>query len=183
MPTNSILTIHRQTVMVHPIVDRYYTKSPHHVRSSAFVQEKGLASNEKNAAAVLAASAILSDGAEGQKKMLSPTVPLGISLARTRTPDQLPVRPKPAPYYDTRSAVRSMPVPPAAKDAATVQPSQGNIKKKRKSLSELEQFEPAPDSGADDDDDATGLDRHGLGRPEFGNPNKIAQYFPELRVP
>lgn len=50
VPTNSILTIHRQTVMVHPIVDKYYSKSPSHVRSSAFVQTKGLVSNEKVAA-------------------------------------------------------------------------------------------------------------------------------------
>ena len=47
MPTNSILTIHRQTVMVHPILDKYYERDPHHVRSSAFVQAKGLISNEK----------------------------------------------------------------------------------------------------------------------------------------
>ena len=47
VPTNSILTIHRQTVMVHPILDKYYERDPHHVRSSAFVQAKGLVSNEK----------------------------------------------------------------------------------------------------------------------------------------
>jgi glutamine amidotransferase len=47
VPTNSILTIHRQTVMVHPILDKYYERDPHHVRSSAFVQAKGLISNEK----------------------------------------------------------------------------------------------------------------------------------------
>ncbi|OAA36261.1 glucosamine 6-phosphate synthetase [Metarhizium rileyi] len=47
VPTNSILTIHRQTVMVHPILDKYYERDPYHVRSSAFVQTKGLISNEK----------------------------------------------------------------------------------------------------------------------------------------
>ncbi|GAO16869.1 uncharacterized protein UV8b_06865 [Ustilaginoidea virens] len=47
VPTNSILTIHRQTVMVHPILDKYYERDPYHVRSSAFVQTKGLVSNEK----------------------------------------------------------------------------------------------------------------------------------------
>ncbi|KAJ6783447.1 hypothetical protein PWT90_08864 [Aphanocladium album] len=47
VPTNSILTIHRQTVMVHPILDKYYERDPHHVRSSAFVHTKGLVSNEK----------------------------------------------------------------------------------------------------------------------------------------
>lgn len=33
--------------MVHPILDKYYERDPHHVRSSAFVQAKGLVSNEK----------------------------------------------------------------------------------------------------------------------------------------
>ncbi|KAK2593706.1 glutamine amidotransferase subunit [Conoideocrella luteorostrata] len=47
VPTNSILTIHRQTVLVHPILDKYYERDPCHVRSSAFVQTKGLISNEK----------------------------------------------------------------------------------------------------------------------------------------
>ncbi|KAF4120858.1 glutamine amidotransferase [Geosmithia morbida] len=50
VPTNSILTIHRQTVMMHPIVDKYYERDPYHTRSSAFVQEKGLVSNEKGPA-------------------------------------------------------------------------------------------------------------------------------------
>ncbi|KND93455.1 putative glutamine amidotransferase DUG3 [Tolypocladium ophioglossoides CBS 100239] len=47
VPTNSILTIDRQTVTVHPILDKYYERDPYHVRSSAFVQAKGLVSNEK----------------------------------------------------------------------------------------------------------------------------------------
>ncbi|PKS05239.1 hypothetical protein jhhlp_008610, partial [Lomentospora prolificans] len=47
VPTNSILTIHKQTVMVHPIIDKYYNRSPNHFRSSAFVQTKGLIANEK----------------------------------------------------------------------------------------------------------------------------------------
>lgn len=33
--------------MVHPILDKYYERDPYHVRSSAFVQAKGLVSNEK----------------------------------------------------------------------------------------------------------------------------------------
>ncbi|PHH83308.1 hypothetical protein CDD82_2278 [Ophiocordyceps australis] len=47
VPTNSMLTIHKQTVMVHPILDKYYERDPCHIRSSAFVQTKGLVSNEK----------------------------------------------------------------------------------------------------------------------------------------
>jgi glutamine amidotransferase len=44
-----MLTIHRQTVMMHPIIDKYYERDPYHVRSSAFVQAKGLVTNEKAA--------------------------------------------------------------------------------------------------------------------------------------
>ncbi|KAB8296707.1 hypothetical protein EYC80_002127 [Monilinia laxa] len=48
VPTNSILTIHKQTVMVHPIIDEYYNHNPYHSRSSQFVTEKGLVTNEKS---------------------------------------------------------------------------------------------------------------------------------------
>lgn len=47
VPTNSILTIHKQTVMVHPIIDENYSYNPYHLRSSKFVQDKGLITNEK----------------------------------------------------------------------------------------------------------------------------------------
>ncbi|KAK4250225.1 nucleophile aminohydrolase [Corynascus novoguineensis] len=47
VPTNSILTIHNQTVMVHPIMDQYYDRNPQHRRSTAFVRTKGLSANEK----------------------------------------------------------------------------------------------------------------------------------------
>ena len=33
--------------MLHPIVDKYYERDPQYIRSSAFVHEKGLVSNEK----------------------------------------------------------------------------------------------------------------------------------------
>lgn len=47
VPTNSVLTIHNQTVMVHPIIDEYYDASPSHSRSTKFVQDQGLIANEK----------------------------------------------------------------------------------------------------------------------------------------
>ncbi|TLD25479.1 hypothetical protein PspLS_05567 [Pyricularia sp. CBS 133598] len=47
VPTNSILTIHGQTVMVHPIMDQFSNHSPYHTRSAAYVQTKGLSANEK----------------------------------------------------------------------------------------------------------------------------------------
>lgn len=44
VPTNSTLTIHKQTVMIHPIIDQYYNHSPSYVRSSGFVVSQGLVS-------------------------------------------------------------------------------------------------------------------------------------------
>ncbi|KAI0471611.1 nucleophile aminohydrolase [Xylariaceae sp. FL0804] len=48
VPTNSILTIHGQTVMVTPIIDMFSDRDPYHKRSSAFAHTKGLATNEKS---------------------------------------------------------------------------------------------------------------------------------------
>jgi glutamine amidotransferase len=41
VPTNSILTIHRQTVMIHPIIDEFWSPNPGHTRSAQFAQTKG----------------------------------------------------------------------------------------------------------------------------------------------
>lgn len=43
VPTNSTLTIHKQTVLIHPIVDEYHNPSPAHLRSSGFADSQGLA--------------------------------------------------------------------------------------------------------------------------------------------
>lgn len=43
VPTNSILTIHKQTVLVHPILDEFYNDDPNHDRSSVYALSKGLA--------------------------------------------------------------------------------------------------------------------------------------------
>ncbi|KAI9827760.1 MAG: hypothetical protein M1832_004249 [Thelocarpon impressellum] len=57
VPTNSILTIHKQTVMIHPIVDEYYNASPSYTRSSGFAVSKGLVSTGPGAAVAPAAAA------------------------------------------------------------------------------------------------------------------------------
>ena len=44
VPTNSILSINKQTVLIHPIVDKYYQPDPSFSRSAAFVESKGMAS-------------------------------------------------------------------------------------------------------------------------------------------
>ena len=49
VPTNSTITIHKQTVMIHPIIDEYYNHSPSHTRSSGFAVSKGLVSNAPGA--------------------------------------------------------------------------------------------------------------------------------------
>ena len=41
MPTNSTLTISKQTVMIHPIIDAFYSPNPAHERSAGFAQAKG----------------------------------------------------------------------------------------------------------------------------------------------
>ncbi|KAK0264162.1 hypothetical protein B0A54_12694 [Friedmanniomyces endolithicus] len=41
VPTNSILTIHNQTVLIHPIRDEFYNAVPSFVRSSRFAADRG----------------------------------------------------------------------------------------------------------------------------------------------
>lgn len=41
VPTNSTLTISKQTVMIHPIVDEFYSSNPAHARSAQFAKAKG----------------------------------------------------------------------------------------------------------------------------------------------
>lgn len=42
VPTNSTLTIHKQAVMIHPIIDEYYNHNPSYTRSTGFAVSKGL---------------------------------------------------------------------------------------------------------------------------------------------
>ena len=179
VPTNSILTIHNQTVLVHPILDQYYDRDPHHRRSAAFVRTKGLETNEKALARLgtpLVGTPGFGIGVETQKKLV-PTIPFGVS--RTRTPDTSgPTLPRvrtplsrieaasshsQADSSDGWSGSTQQQVP--IRSAQQQPPAQGNIKKKRASL----QLEPSPVTPEP-------------ARTEFGNPNKIAQYFPELSM-
>lgn len=177
MPTNSIVTIHNQTVMVHPIMDQYYDRNPHHRRSAAYVRTKGLAANEKASArlgtAVPAATPPIE--IETQKKFL-PVIPF--SNTRSRTPESsVPkvrtplshIEPAPNPVD-----VRSVTVPPSQRPTQP-QPAQGNIKKKRTSLTTIEAISGAPS-----------LQEQSPVTPErtdfAGNPTKIAQFFPELSI-
>ena len=45
VPTNSTITIHKQTVMIHPIEDEYYCHAPSYQRSTGLAVSKGLVSS------------------------------------------------------------------------------------------------------------------------------------------
>ncbi|KAL8683859.1 MAG: hypothetical protein Q9186_000202 [Xanthomendoza sp. 1 TL-2023] len=47
VPTNSTLTIHKQAVMIHPILDEYYNPNPSYTRSTGFAVSKGLDGTEE----------------------------------------------------------------------------------------------------------------------------------------
>ncbi|KAL3232412.1 putative glutamine amidotransferase DUG3 [Nakaseomyces bracarensis] len=42
VPTNSILTIRKQTILLHPVMDEYYQQDPLYLRSSKLAESKGL---------------------------------------------------------------------------------------------------------------------------------------------
>jgi glutamine amidotransferase len=188
VPTNSILTIHNQTVMVHPIADRYYHRNPHHSRSTAYVQTKGLAANEKSAA-VRDGTPMATPMADLdiQKRYLGPLIPFS-PAARSRTPEvsSIPRSKTPLSFAESTAstlAVRPPPPPVANMIRSTSQPppAQGNIKRKRASISAMEinigevassTTEVEPHSPVAED----------TRRSEFGNPTKLARFFPELAL-
>lgn len=71
VPTNSVLTIHNQTVLIHPIVDEYYNHTPSMPRSSQFAANKGQTTGDgiaekKSTKAAIAGSAAVSSDALGK---------------------------------------------------------------------------------------------------------------------
>lgn len=189
VPTNSILTIHGQTVMVHPINDGFSERDPYHRRSSAFAQDKGLTTNEK-AAARVASPLASAPGGDLDNHRLFPGSVIPSGTGRARTPEaprsratlsimqQVP----PLPAHITNfisnigaagaaagtrshhhhhhssggaghsglgissgaSISRPLSPPPNRPHTAGVKsPSQGNIKKKRRSLTAGEHAHPA----------------------------------------
>ena len=182
VPTNSTLTIHKQTVMVHPIIDEYYNHNPYHSRSSQFVTDKGLVTNEKSTPAP-------TPDPTGYTR-------LPHSLAKSINPSSAML--SPGENYDPNMANNAS-YTPATSDIRHATPAafrplissnksgeQGNTKKKRAAA-------PAPasvqipahsmnsgisigTSGVDyiDTPDTPELSKNSDSR------NKIAQYFPEL---
>ncbi len=203
VPTNSILTIHNQTVMVHPIMDQYYDRNPHHRRSAAFVRNKGLAANEKGVTRsdtpfpLQASVPSAPDQLELHKQRFrGPTIPsIPISKFRSRTPDPYPSASMALPHSRTPlSQAETLPEPatlqappmdvraltaPLIRPTMQQQPSQGNIKKKRASLSAVDP--PSAAGGLSAYFDTSPITPEPV-RTEFGNPSKIARLFPELAL-
>jgi glutamine amidotransferase len=187
VPTNSILTIHKQSVIVHPIADQYYERNPYHRRSVAFVTNKGLTANEKTprlGTPLASPAAAALEHMEHQKKLFGPSIPF---VSRSHTPEtsSIPRVRTPLSVSETvasTSDIRSLTAPPPPSRSSSQQPpSQGNIKKKRKSLTGLDG--PAHLGGVGnalmEPDNPSPLTPEPT-RSEFGNPQKIAQFFPEL---
>jgi glutamine amidotransferase len=62
VPTNSTLTIHKQTVMIHPIEDEYSAPSPSYARATQFAKSMGLVSNAPGVTEVATPGLTDSDG-------------------------------------------------------------------------------------------------------------------------
>lgn len=53
VPTNSTLTIYKQTVMIHPVIDQYYNPQPAYVRSTKLARDQGQMSGKHGLASAL----------------------------------------------------------------------------------------------------------------------------------
>lgn len=191
------MTIHDQTAFVQPIIDQFHHKDPWHRRSAGFVQSKGLAANEKTAPplAMPDPAAAVSEGnlqAEMFRKRanLGPTIPFSLmrsitpQITRTNTsetPSIIAASPRPSySTVDTSKSTdfRTVTGPPVNRQASTSNPpALGNIKKKRMSLSNLDQL---PGPSPSETEPPTPLSP--VDRTSYGDPNKIAQFFPELVI-
>lgn len=63
VPTNSVLTIHNQTVLIHPIVDEFYNHAPTTTRSRGFAVAQGQTTGDGMAEKKSTKAAIASEGA------------------------------------------------------------------------------------------------------------------------
>ncbi|KAK9420272.1 putative Nucleophile aminohydrolase [Seiridium unicorne] len=143
VPTNSILTIHHQSVMVHPIEDGFLERDPYHKRSSAFATTKGLTTNEKTAPAVSDSGlATPANEPELQKRPFGPLIPTHLRSKTLEANDlAIPVvaRAK-SPLAGVQASDGNLDswaaakTPTARPEIGAKKASQGNIKKKRRSL-------------------------------------------------
>jgi glutamine amidotransferase len=162
--------------MVHPVIDEYYNYNPYHKRSSKLVQDKGLVTNEKNTPATTPgvangqrAKSNVSSLHESIASTLVPAMHSSSISPRSVSPMLSPAQEN-TPINDLRQVISNLTA--SARDPTRPQ-ELGNTKKKRKSLSSRdatqipqEDSDPVPDSPPP--------------RAAYGDPLKIAQYFPEL---
>ncbi len=175
------MTIHKESVSVHPIADRYYERNPYHRRSAAYVDSKGLVANEKAPRAPPPVPSAM-DQLEAQKKYFGSTIPFGVSRSRTPETSSMPRVRTPLAVSETAgntADVRTLTNPPVVRSGSQQPPAQGNIKKKRRSLTGMEGLPPHNPNAHLDHDNHSPVTPEPT-RSEFGNPNKIAQFFPEL---
>lgn len=197
VPTNSTLTIHKQTVMVHPIVDKYYSHNPYHMRSSRFVAEKGLVSNEKPSTTpgatgsprghTPAPTPLATPGIEQQEDTRRPTLSSRQSeMSRSMTVEPLPIYsallnqhpPSQAKItnYDSSPRDPRHSSPPPIFSVSSRDPSkpqeQTNTKKKRTIVPRTDDTEEQNGGQSDSEDRQS----------SYGDPAKLARYFPELNL-
>ncbi|KUJ10018.1 Amidophosphoribosyltransferase-like protein precursor [Mollisia scopiformis] len=178
VPTNSTLTIHKQTVMVHPIIDEYYNHNPYHSRSSQYVQDKGLVTSEKSVTRTGTPSL-----PNGKKSALSASLHENIAGTllpsmhnRSASPALSPANENTPRYVSALSDLRYLTSVPNLHPQEPRVMEQGNTKKKRTSISAEDQLnaqhQPVVPQQPEVPDSPPAR--------TFGDPSKIAQYFPEV---
>lgn len=172
--------------MVHPIEDSFSQRDPYLKRSSAFATTKGLTTNEKAAPPVIRDPLATPDADADPKRHMGPLIPLSM---RSRTPEgsctaaagpgssrgktPLSAWESAEGTSDLRTVTTSQAPRP---DMNSKQPSQGNIKKKRRSLGAGEWSHPAEYIDSDlppqpAESPVLGPNRSG----EYGNNEKAAR--------
>jgi glutamine amidotransferase len=158
--------------MVHPIIDEYYNRNPYHSRSSKFVVEKGLITNEKGTPTPRAESPAPSNLPQRDSKRSFLAPGMHNSSSKILTSEKLNIQPilgaadparAPSDKGQRVNAQRG-PLPLPTRDTPRLS-ERGNTKKKRRTMElETEPELPLPDRAA------------------YGDPAKIAQFFPELTL-
>jgi glutamine amidotransferase len=156
--------------MIHPIIDEYYNSNPYYKRDPKLVEDKGLVNTDKNT------NATTPSATGGKRAKSNRSSHLHESLARTlghvlhasSASPMLSPKHEDQPVSDPYHVISHL--TPSARDPTRPQ-ELGNTKKKRKSLSSHDPPQnPEEDSVSDSSPP----------RSVYGNPNKVAQYFPEL---
>lgn len=173
--------------MVHPIIDQYYSHNPYHHRSSQYVVDKGLVTNEKSAATTKAVNSPrgTSPAPLSQSSLLQEEVKRAIpqsrlsEIIRSRSPAES------LPSYSQHLQAENLAAMAGPSDERHTSPQLGaltardvtkpqeqtNTKKKRISRAEV-------DGTAEEQQNVANEERQN----SYGDPAKIAQYFPELRL-